>query len=491
MVAAPRAASPNAAPADSGFFRMAPVYRVLAVLAYLGYVVWAARAVTVNHVPDGFVVWMALAIYVALRLVPLVFYRESEYGWFHPLVFSSLFAFPHLLREIPAFVVGMRVHAGLPNLTPWELDRLYALELVLTALGLVFYYLGFHVPRSPPVPRLRFGAVPALRTKAVLTAGAAAVVLLAFLARRGGLIAHMLSWARGRTTGLAGEGYWLWFSSLGTAAAFIWFALDRRAARQPLFWATALGVSACSFLASGSRGSVLYPILMAFMLWMFRERKLPVARGAILLGVGMTALGALGAVRHSTFKGTVDWRAAFAPGPDAIGNEGAASELTDRSLTVRGTTAILARVPRDVNYIYGSSYVALLTLPVPRKVWPEKPAQVGGRVGRTFFNVIAGMPPGTIGEAYWNFGYLGIPLVFFFFGMFHRWLARFMLAYRGEPVAMAIYVTVLFLAQPSSGGVMSTLLKTAPLVILAVVFGAMRLRMDAAPAPVAATAGGG
>jgi hypothetical protein len=468
---------------------MAPGWRVLAVAAYLGYFLWAAFTAAANAVPAAFVMTAALGLFIAVRVVPLVFYRP-DYGWFHPLVFGTLFALPHLLRETPAFVTGMQVHAALPGRTPWELDRLYAYEMVLTALGTAFYYLGFFIPRGPAVPRLRFPPVPHVRTRALAVVAVSTLVLGAFLARRGGLTAHMLSWARGRTVGLAGEGYWIAFAGLGTHAMFLWFALDRRAVRSPLFWTAALAVSASTFVASGSRGGVIYPMLLAFMVWMFRERKIPVARGAVLLAMGLTMLGALGAVRHSTWSGRVDWRAAFTSGPDAAGRDGATDELAARSLALRGTTAVLGRVPNDVSYLYGSSYVALLTLPVPRKLWPGKPVQVGGRMGQTFFNVQAGMPPGIIGEAYWNFGLLGIPLVFFAFGMFHRWLARFMLAYRGEPVAMALYVTALFLAQPSTGGIMATLLRTVPLAAVAIAFGALKLRRRAeAPAPFALAGG--
>jgi oligosaccharide repeat unit polymerase len=481
------AAPAGAAAREGVFFPIAPGYRVLLVLAYLAYLGWAGYAGAVNHVPASFVMWVSLAIYVLMRLVPLVFYRDDQSGWFHPLVFSSLFALPYLLREAPAFAVGMRVHAALPGRTPWELDRLYAYELVLTSVGLAFYYLGFYIPRVPPVPRLRFGPVRWLRTKALFATAVAGVVLLAFVARRGGLIAHMLSWARGRTVGLAGEGYWLWFALVGGAAVFIWFALDRRAMRQPVFWAAVLAVSAFNFIASGSRSAVILPVLSAFMLWVFRERKIPVVRGAALMVAGMMTLGALGAVRLSTWKGSVDWGAAFAS-RDTDGGQGVASELAGRSLQWRGTTAILGRVPREDNYIYGSSFAALLTLPVPRKLWPGKPVQVGGRMGRTFYDVTAGMPPGIIGEAYWNFGLLGIPLVFFCFGMFHRWLANFIRCYPREPVAMAIYVTLVLLAQPSSGGILATLLKSSPLFLLAVLFGAMKLRTAPGPGAPAALA---
>jgi hypothetical protein len=98
------------------------------------------------------------------------------------------------------------------------------------------------------------------------------------------------------------------------------------------------------------------------------------------------------------------------------------------------------------------------------------------------------MPPGIIGEAYWNFGLLGIPLVFFCFGMFHRWLANFIRCYPREPVAMAIYVTLVLLAQPSSGGILATLLKSSPLFLLAVLFGAMKLRTAPGPGAPAALA---
>jgi hypothetical protein len=462
---------------------MAPGYRVLALAAYAGFFAWAALSAAAHRVPDAFVMTAALALFLAMRVVPLVFHRPGS-GWFHPLVFGALFAFPRLLREAPAFVTGMTAHLALPGRTPWELDRLYALEMVLAALGLACYYLGFLFPAGPGVPALRFPRVARVRGRALAVVAVSTLVLAAFLQQRGGLVAHMLSWARGRTVGLAGEGYWIAFAGLGTTAVFLWFALDRRAMRSPLFWTAALVVSAETFLASGSRGGVLYPFVQAFLLWVFRERRVPVARGALLAAGAMVVLGALGAVRHSTWTGRVDWRAAFAPGPGGGGGAGAGRELAARSLSLRGTTAVLGRVPHDVPYIYGSSYLALLTLPVPRKLWPGKPVQVGGRVGETFFAVHAGMPPGPIGEAWWNFGLLGVPLVFFCFGMFHRWMWKFMLAYRDQPAAMAIYLTVLFHAQPSTGGMMETLLRTAPLVGVAVAFGALRLRRrGGAPAP--------
>jgi hypothetical protein len=351
----------------SAFFPMAAGYRALALLGYLGFFAWAAVTAATNRVPEAFVMTLALAVFLAVRTVPLVFYRP-DYGWFHPLVFGTLFALPRLLREAPAFVTGMRFHAALPGSTPAELDRLYALELVLTALGLGFYYLGFFVPRVPPAPALRFPRVANVRGRALAVVAASTLVLLAFVARRGGLTAHMLSWAQGRSTELAGTGYWVWFAGLGSSAAILWFALDRRAGVSPLFWAVALCVSASSFLASGSRGAVLYPVLLALLVWVFRERKVPILRGAILAAVGLTALGALGAVRRSTWTGRVDWGAAFSSQTAPGARPGAGSELASRSLALRGTTAVVGPVPHDVHNKKCSSNVALLTQHKPRTI---------------------------------------------------------------------------------------------------------------------------
>jgi hypothetical protein len=118
---------------------------------------------------------------------------------------------------------------------------------------------------------------------------------------------------------------------------------------------------------------------------------------------------------------------------------------------VAGVFPILALVPHEVDFLYGSSYLAVLTLPIPKALWAEKPGLIPGLVGQTFYGADIGMPPGPIGEAYWNFGIPGVLIAFFIFGILCKWLAATFCQYATEPVAISLYVMTLFLLSEPSG----------------------------------------
>ncbi|MFB6264014.1 MAG: O-antigen polymerase, partial [Bradymonadaceae bacterium] len=83
------------------------------------------------------------------------------------------------------------------------------------------------------------------------------------------------------------------------------------------------------------------------------------------------------------------------------------------------TAHIIDGVPEHLPYQYGRSYVVWLVTPVPRTVWPDKPAiRTGALVGEAIFNTPerTGVPPGVIGELYINFGLVGIPIGMFLVG---------------------------------------------------------------------------
>jgi oligosaccharide repeat unit polymerase len=134
-------------------------------------------------------------------------------------------------------------------------------------------------------------------------------------------------------------------------------------------------------------------------------------------------------------------------------------------------------VPEKVDFIHGSSYLALLTLPVPRAIWPEKPGMVDGRVGEAFYGVTYGIPPGPIGEAYWNFGIPGILLVFFLLGAFYKWLSEWFQQYAQQPTVLVLYIITLFqLAELSSSAILDWLLGLVPFLIILRLIGAIAFR---------------
>jgi oligosaccharide repeat unit polymerase len=88
----------------------------------------------------------------------------------------------------------------------------------------------------------------------------------------------------------------------------------------------------------------------------------------------------------------------------------------------------LTLVDRQGRFYYGSTYASLLTLPIPREWWPEKPGLADylkdiSTTGRPMAST--GMITTIFGEAYINFGFIGILIIPFFAALF---LGRFYMA---------------------------------------------------------------
>lgn len=81
--------------------------------------------------------------------------------------------------------------------------------------------------------------------------------------------------------------------------------------------------------------------------------------------------------------------------------------------------------PNTYDYLYGSSYWRILLTFVPRFIYPDKPYDTQNLIGSIFFPLTPGMtiPPGVNGDAYINFGLLGI-IVFIFHGLIFSWIDR-------------------------------------------------------------------
>ena len=82
-----------------------------------------------------------------------------------------------------------------------------------------------------------------------------------------------------------------------------------------------------------------------------------------------------------------------------------------------GKTGILINaVPEKIDFQNGSTYGLWAIAPIPREIWPDKPiVRIGGIVGSVVYGTTerSGVPPGYIGEAFLNFGWWGVPFIFF------------------------------------------------------------------------------
>ena len=469
-----------AAPGPNPFVAINGRQRVVLLGAFAAYLVMIAIARTQDPTPTDDWIPAALLLYVGLVAAPLVFLRRTL-GWFHPLVFASLLRLVDLLRRAGLYAWGLDWHRALPA-TADELSDLIELQLLLNALAVACHYAGYFLGPRLPVPRLSFGTPRAMISKLMTLLLVALTAFAAYIANQGGLDAHIGSWAEGRHGQIAGQHYWFAIVNLGIPACWAWLAIRRSALRSPLFWGAVAMTLAIAFLLSGSRGSAVYAAVVGLIISMLQVQRVSYVRVLALAIVAVYAITVLGSFRRAGWSGEPDLeKAADAPVLDTV-MSGAQGELAERSSSADGALPIFARVPDEVPMLYGQSYLAIVTLPIPRGLFPEKPTLVDGQVGRVFFGLDAGVPAGGVGEAYWNFYIPGVAVVFFLYGMFHAWIGRAFTRHSRQPAMIAMYASTLLLFRDPAGlPLVQWLLVQVPLVVILVWDGALGFGRGPAP----------
>lgn len=458
---------------QSAFLPVHLLYRVAIIVVYAVILLTIVLNVEVNRKSPAFILLcLAQILNFAVILLPVIFYKPS-FGWFHPLVFYTCQYLLFQFRSYATYMQGISHHRALPEYSVEDIVLLVAFALTLHAVSTLAYYFGFWFGPNLRMPRVSFQQPRRLSLKALAAVLFSVVAFWFYVEREGGLSEHLLSWQMGRHEALAGDYYWILLIKVSAMACLLWFSLNRRAVYQPLFWACSLVSVVINFLATGSRSTVIVFFIVAMLVWMLRERKFAPTRILAIGLLGVVLISFLGGFRSRIWKGELSLTSENDEKSVVEYFEQGAVESAERAWTASGLLPILARVPDDVDLLYGSSYFALLTLPIPRSVWPDKPGQIGGLVGDVFFQSPAGTPPGPIGEAYWNFHVPGVILIFFIFGTFQKWLSHAFIKYRHEPAAVLVYLTVLFTIDPSTPAVVVCLMLVVPLLVLLRLVGAL------------------
>ena len=423
--------------------------------------------------PDRYTLIVVTAVGAFVVGLPVLFAPPS-YGWFHPLVFAALYGTIGQVRSFATYAYGLTVHGALPAATPEELNGLLVFGRLLALVATVSLFAGYFLCPVPRAPVVLSAERPALQRRLVLVVGATAAVFVLFLVLRGGVVAHFASWSRGRALALSGAYYWVVAVRAAGVAMLVWLAYRPRAYHNPMFWIAAAVSSVMAFAMTGSRSSVVFFIAIGLIIWMLQKREVPLSRTALALVGVVVLVGMLGGLRDEVRRGGIEARGKVDM-TFAANWERSIKETQQRSGAIRGDIAIYGNVPRNVDFLHGRSYLSLLTLPVPRGLWPGKPYVIEAMVGRTFFRMQAGVPPGGVAEAYWNFHVPGIVLVYFIFGGFLRWLAIFYVRNRAVPVVVFFYAFTLFNLSPSGTSIIGWAFGLVPFVVVALWIGRFRL----------------
>jgi hypothetical protein len=144
-------------------------------------------------------------------------------------------------------------------------------------------------------------------------------------------------------------------------------------------------------------------------------------------------------------------------------------ELGGNFIQLQTLSFLIEGMGERLDWQLGKTPLSLLTMPVPRAFWPDKPLPATGPFTSAFFPGLyegsgTTIPPGIIGEMYMNFGSLGVAVGMFLFGTLYgsvaaRWRKRqddeSLLAYallvallplyiRGESVSVTVTFLLIF-----------------------------------------------
>ena len=87
----------------------------------------------------------------------------------------------------------------------------------------------------------------------------------------------------------------------------------------------------------------------------------------------------------------------------------------------------------------------------------------------------SGIPPGALGEAYWNFYYPGVVLIYLFHGMFNWWLAALLRRNAEVPAVWVLYALTLLMT-PTSTTVVGWLQSIIPGIAIMWWMGVLRMK---------------
>ncbi len=429
----------------------AKLWLILAILLI------AVASLVSSALAGDFQIAVALGFAVYAFTVSLaLFLRDPSLGWFHPLIFMALWwgIVRYVLPLIPVLFYGLDHHLALVGATQSELNEIAGIGFLLSSLGLLAFYAGYFLTRPVSLPQVNLQA-PSFPFVTTLVLVAISLAATALLAREAGGLGNLML-QRGirielRIEEQLGGRHWHFLAGLAPLGCLFWLSFNPGIWKHPGFLALFAISLATVFVTTGSRSSVILPVIMAGSIWSLNQRRLPILTAFLIAGLALTFIGVGGQFRTLSRDASSVETIEVDTSPLAQIERGVKNVFRYGG-EVDGLFAIIGRVPDQVEFLYGESYLSLLFIPVPSVLLPFEKPRAGGQITATrlFGMPNSGVPPGNIGEAYFNFHLPGVVLVMFLFGALMRTFAYAYSASGQRPFDCLFYVFTLFTLQPNT-----------------------------------------
>lgn len=404
----------------------------------------AASAAIVLYTDSNHQVLVGLSMAGIMITVYPVYHglQSGNLDLFEPPVIAALLTYSELLRPLFWLSLGGTVLPGY-DVSPGQVFRACVRASVCVYLGFAVYYLFYYglLPSrglSRVLPRFKPSWSAGrlwLVVPAFFAIGIAAYAI--FMWQMGGL-GYFLSHINVRNEVSEGEGPLIEvIQAIGAAwvIAFVYATTHKKT----LWPYVLMGIPVLALLSTlGGRGFLLYPVLLCFICYHYLVQPISIARLALVAVCFVTFSVAYKTIRDSAATETqlgvqVLEESKWTPN-DLL------TQLFQEQTSLDAFAVLIDDMPSHLQFQWGRTWLNLLTLPIPSKLWTGKPAILEGHVfGEIYFDESGGRPPGYAGVLYMNFGYLGILPGFALLGVFHKFLYRYLRTNRTNGMAVCLY----------------------------------------------------
>jgi len=425
------------------------------------------------------VLFCSFSLYLLVLLFPFIAPNIFK-SYFNPIFFYFLWEIIQGVFKLKLFlgILSIEGHYAFPGALQSELNLLLAESFILESLALLFLLVGFFIPFNVSFSKLAIPKTNYLKVKSLFWMLLACVGLFKLMNIGGGIQTVLIQ--RGlpdedRISSQIGS-HWHFLASIGRVIPVVWMACNDKVSKKIYFWFF-VGLSlVLFFVTTGSRSGTITPLILLGIVYSIQNHKLPYK--AILLGgfISLVLVGFMGQFREATRKVQhVEQINIEKKVSELIGF--AISDMRTRGVENNGQLAVLANVPKDVPHLQGKSYLSIPFVFFPSAIFGEKPDSAGKLNAKLVYNRFdTAIPPGVVGEAYWNYSYIGVCMVFLVYGFILKIFYDFFIINFSHPFIMVMYVYSLLYFRPGSDQIFNFFHVIVPVAFIYISFIRFRLR---------------
>jgi hypothetical protein len=208
---------------------------------------------------------------------------------------------------------------------------------------------------------------------------------------------------------------------------------------EKLAFAGHVGLASVLLFTLGGRSNLVEFWVLLLVIYHYGVRRLGVRAAATFLAVALAFLSLAGWYRASTAESVnaPQFRASNVLSPRKVAGEVLNYDVSPLDVFVLA----LDKVPREIPYRMGGSIADTVYQPIPRSLIANKPPVLTAwykqeLLGRTDGG---GIRASALGEGYINFGYAGIAVLLFAYGLLAGWFRNILVARRHDAAAHVLF----------------------------------------------------